>query len=296
MDIGFIGAGKVGTSLGKLFAQGGLHVAGYFSRHADSAKRASDFTGSNCYTSLASLLDASDALFLTVPDGQILSVYQQLREFDLAGKHIVHCSGSLSVAETFPGVTEAGAVGLSIHPLFPVASATESWEPLRSAWFTLEGDDEAALSQWQDTLAGLGLKTQTISGASKARYHAACVFSSNLMCALVAESVDLLSTCGFNPEDALSALKPLIQSNVDNILERGPVQALTGPVERADDATVAKNAAALPSPAEQLLYAFASSRLVDVAEAKHPERDYSHLQDQIRLIINNSLDERNCNG
>lgn len=33
MKIGFIGAGKVGFSLGMFFVQGGISVTGYYSRH-----------------------------------------------------------------------------------------------------------------------------------------------------------------------------------------------------------------------------------------------------------------------
>ena len=36
MQIGFIGAGKVGFSLGRYFAENGLTVSGYYSRDSQS--------------------------------------------------------------------------------------------------------------------------------------------------------------------------------------------------------------------------------------------------------------------
>jgi predicted dinucleotide-binding enzyme len=45
MKIGFIGAGKVGFSLGKYFCEHGLDVIGYFSRNPQSALQAAEFTG-----------------------------------------------------------------------------------------------------------------------------------------------------------------------------------------------------------------------------------------------------------
>ena len=42
--IGFIGAGKVGVSLGKFFREGGLTVTGYYNRHREAAQAAADFT------------------------------------------------------------------------------------------------------------------------------------------------------------------------------------------------------------------------------------------------------------
>ena len=43
MRIGFIGAGKVGVSLGKFFREGGLPVSGYYNRHREAAQAAADF-------------------------------------------------------------------------------------------------------------------------------------------------------------------------------------------------------------------------------------------------------------
>ena len=81
--IGFVGAGKVGFSMGKFFALGGLNVSGYFSRSVQSAREAADFTGSSCFESLGELVAASDAVFITVPDGAITRVYEQLCAYDL---------------------------------------------------------------------------------------------------------------------------------------------------------------------------------------------------------------------
>ncbi len=51
MKIGFIGAGKVGVSLGKYFAENRLEVSGYFSRSESSAREAAVFTGSELFLS-----------------------------------------------------------------------------------------------------------------------------------------------------------------------------------------------------------------------------------------------------
>ena len=53
MKIGFIGAGKVGFSLGRFFVQGGIPVTGYYSRHRESAVEAAAFTGTEQYDTAA---------------------------------------------------------------------------------------------------------------------------------------------------------------------------------------------------------------------------------------------------
>ena len=44
MKIGFIGAGKVGFSLGKYFAEKGMELSGYYSKNPASSKAAAEFT------------------------------------------------------------------------------------------------------------------------------------------------------------------------------------------------------------------------------------------------------------
>ena len=44
MNIGFIGAGKVGVSLGKYLTERGMTVTGYYSKSRSSASMAAEFT------------------------------------------------------------------------------------------------------------------------------------------------------------------------------------------------------------------------------------------------------------
>ena len=78
MKIGFIGAGRVGFTLGKYFCEHGVEVAGYYSRNIQSAKEAAEFTHSRVYDVPAKLLEACDILFLTVPDGIIPQIYREI--------------------------------------------------------------------------------------------------------------------------------------------------------------------------------------------------------------------------
>ena len=278
--IGFVGAGKVGFSLGKFFAEGGLPIAGYYSRSVESAHEAAAFTGSSCFESLAELVAASDAIFITVPDGAISGVYQNLRAYDLTGKQLCHCSGSLAAAEVFPGLEETGATGYSLHPLFPVSSKTGSYRELPGAFFCIEGD-EAHLAEWKQRLEALGPQVQVIPGSAKKRYHAACAISSNLVCALVQQSLDMLVACGFDERSALGAITPLVRANMEHIIEHGPAGALTGPIERNDATTVASHLQCFDAPEERELYRYASLKLVEVAQKKHSESDYTNMRETL---------------
>ncbi|MBQ9809256.1 MAG: DUF2520 domain-containing protein [Ruminococcus sp.] len=279
MEIGFIGAGKVGFSLGKYFTEHGVAVKGYYSRDPESARAAAEFTGTSLFTSTEELLAACDTIFITVPDGAIKEVYLGLDRSALSGKTLCHCSGAMSSEDAFPRLAAAGGRSCSVHPLFPVNSKYQSYKELGTSFFCLEGD---AAPDMQELMSSLGNPTRMITAESKAKYHAACVVSSNLVCALAAESISLLKDCGFSAEEGLTALAPMVMSNIRKVLEVGPAEALTGPVERNDISTVRKHLKCIPEGNGREMYRAVTRRLIAVAEERHPDSDYSEMKKIIK--------------
>lgn len=277
--IGFIGAGKVGFTLGKFFRSKGIRVTGYYSKHAESANEAATFTDSTFFEELKDIVSESDALFLTVPDGEIAGVFNRIKDFDIQGKYICHCSGALSSDVAFEGIRSTGASGYSIHPLFPISSKYDCYEELSDAFFCIEGDS-SGIEIFDSLLKQMGLKVRRIAGEDKIKYHSACVFASNLVCGVIAESLKQLGECGFAEDEALQAVKPLIESNIKHILDVGPVEALTGPVERADVTTIGKHMDVLEGQSLDM-YKVLSRRIVDCARRKNPGREYKKLEDML---------------
>lgn len=256
-------------------------MSGYYSRNPNSAKEAATFTNSRYYERLELLVDESDAIFITVPDQAIRSVYDQICQMKIRNKFICHCSGALSSKDAFFGIQQTGAHGVSIHPLFPVSSKYDSYRELTGAFFCIEGD-EAAILSFQPLLEKLGVQVQKISPEVKTRYHAACVMSSNFMCALMQKSVELLESCGFTQELAIKALAPLMRSNLHHLLETNPTTALTGPVERCDVGTVKKHLKELTHTQERQLYCLLSQTLVTIAQQKNPKVDYTAMLEVLK--------------
>ena len=64
MQISFIGAGKVGVSLGKYFISKGRKVGGYYSLSPKSAAWAANFTNTKQYQSIEEIISSSDMIFL----------------------------------------------------------------------------------------------------------------------------------------------------------------------------------------------------------------------------------------
>lgn len=276
MHTGIIGAGKVGCSLGKYFVLHGLSLSGFFDADNNAARTAADFAGTDSLEKLEDLVSKSDALFLTVPDGLITTVWEQIRELPIEGKYIYHCSGALSAADAFPGIADSGAFGYSVHPLFAVSDKYNSYKELSHAYFVIEGDEKH-----REEIAGifnnLGNEVRYIAAKDKVKYHCAAAVCSNHVVALIQESLDLMQECGFDEESALKALAPIMLGNMQHIAERGTVNSLTGPVERADVKTVEKHLNCLDEK-QQMLYRLLSEVLISIGEKKNPGRDYGRLK------------------
>lgn len=292
MRIGFIGAGKVGFTFGKYLrenaacaegAAGGvkLEVGGYYSAHRDSAREAAEFTDTRVYDSAQELAECNDVLFLTVPDGQIEPVWEEIKALDIRGKIICHASGAMT-SKIFSGITEAGAFGYSIHPMYAISSKYESYRKLGEAFFTVEGDGGHA-DAIKAVMETLGIRCVVISDENKAKYHCASVFASNLVTGLLAAAEGLLTDCGFDEVQAHEALLPLFLGNAESAARLGVTDSLTGPVERGDAGTVAKHLAVLAGD-ELSAYRAVSKCLLPVAGRKHPDRDYTDLLNELNGI------------
>ena len=275
MTVGFIGAGKVGFSLGKYLKENGATISGYYSRNPESAYEASRFTDSAEFDSIGELSSNSDILFITVPDDTIKIIWDQLRELDIKDKIICHCSGSLS-SEIFKDIEQKGAFGYSLHPLFAIDSKSESYKKLHTALFTIEGDNKH-IGFLKGLIEKMGNKVHIINKEQKTKYHAASVYLSNLVTALANVGVTLLEECGFNEEFTKNVLNTLFINNCVSTAHYGPIQALTGPVERNDILTVKKHIECLDEKYKSL-YTLLSGEIVEMAKIKHNNYDYSEME------------------
>lgn len=269
MNIGFIGAGKVGFSLGKYLAQDNT-IIGYASRSFDSAREAASFTGSNAFGSSIDLCNACELVFFTVPDGAIKQTWDELISQNgardaLVDTCIAHCSGALS-SEVFDRAAEFHVFPYSIHPLFAIPSKTESYKELKNAFFTIEGNSEK-IDEMVELFRRLGNPTQIISAPDKTRYHAAAALASNHVVALYRRACEELMRCGFTLEGAEAALAPLFLGNAQHVAQDGAIASLTGPAERGDLATIEKHINTLDGSTREV-YTILNDTLLELAKEK----------------------------
>ena len=280
MKAGFIGAGKVGFSLGKYFVENGITVTGYYSRSEQSAKSAADFTNTKTYKNIENILSDSDTLFITVPDGAISEIWDYMQNLDIKNKNICHCNGSISSTVFFNGETR-GAFVYSVHPLYAISDKFNSWKELKNAYFTIEGS-QGHIDEIKEVLSSIGNKAVVISDENKPLYHCGAAVVSNLVTSLFSVGADMLCRCGFKKEDAQKALMPLFIGNAEALEKNGPITSLTGPVERNDISTVKKHLDALSYNSDfKMLYTLLTEQLIDIANEKHRQRDYTQMTEVI---------------
>ncbi len=274
MRIGFLGAGKVGCSLGRYFSQ--IHeLVGYTSKSFSSAEEAARLTGSDTFNSAAELFSCCDALFITTPDSKIEAAWASLKSAvresgrSLEGKIVCHCSGAMPSTV----LTEAAALGVSaysVHPLFAISSKNVSAVELSKAFFAIEGSTDH-INAVTNLVAELGNPYQVINTEEKARYHAAAVLASNQVVALYRLACNELCRCGFDSDSAEKALAPLFLGNAQHIAHDGTVAALTGPAERGDFATIEKHLACLDGQTREV-YGLLNDTLLQIAAEKHSKK------------------------
>ena len=157
---------------------------------------------------------------------------------------IVHTSGALGL-----DVLEAlrpNAVG-SFHPLQPFP-APRPPSAFRDITVAIDASTPALRRQLNALARRLGAVPRRVEDAQRARYHAAAVFASAFVTAVVAQAVRTLQGIGWSEKESLAALLPLIDGSLQNIRRRGPVKALTGPLRRGDAETVARHLEAVDNP------------------------------------------------
>lgn len=252
-NIGFIGAGTVGTALAVRLSEKGYPVMAVASRTPASAERlASLVNGCKVHHSGQAVADVAEMVFITTPDDAIAQVAAEVQWH--SAQSIVHCSGAESLDILEPA-TNAGAQAGAFHPLQTLASVAYAIENIPGSTFALEAE-EPLMSTLKEMVGALGGRWIELGPGDKVLYHAAAVMACNYLVTLVNLATDLWQTFGVPTSEATRALLPLLQGSVNNLGNVGLPNCLTGPIARGDLGTIRKHLTALESRAPGVLAAY----------------------------------------
>jgi predicted short-subunit dehydrogenase-like oxidoreductase (DUF2520 family) len=214
--VAVVGAGRLGTALVRALAEAGLEVAGPLGHGADG--------------------DRADAVLVCVPDGQIARAAARVAPGRLVG----HCSGATPLSALAPHES------FSLHPLMTVSGPDT---PFQGAGSAVAGATPRALAAAVALARALGMRPVEVAEEDRVAYHAAASLASNFLVALEAAAERLAATASVDRE----LLAPLVRATVENWALVGPERALTGPIARGDEDTVARQRAAVADRTPELL-------------------------------------------
>jgi predicted short-subunit dehydrogenase-like oxidoreductase (DUF2520 family) len=211
----------LGSALSEALAHGRYEIIGPLGRGADGAD--------------------ADIVLLCVPDTQIANAARLIPPS--AGRLLGHCSGATGLDPLAPHER------FSLHPLMTVADGGAQFAGAGAA---IAGSTPRALELAAELAGALGMHPVEVADRDRAAYHAAASMASNFLITLEAAAERMARTTGVDRE----LLVPLVRATIENWATLGPQTALTGPVARGDEETVALQRAALEERAPDLLPLF----------------------------------------
>ncbi len=229
-SIAVVGAGRLGTALAAALRAAGLSVSGPLGR--------------------AHALEGATLVLLCVPDGEIAAAAAAVA----AGPLVGHCSGATTLEPL------DGHEALGLHPLMTVPAGSPP-EVFRGASAAVDGSTPRALAAAEELARRLGMRPMRVAPEDRAAYHAAASIASNFVVTLEAAAERLAATAGVDR----AALAPLVRAAVETWAELGPERALTGPIARGDEGTVARQREAVLARTPELAPLF--DALVDATRA-----------------------------
>lgn len=261
------GCGRMAQALGRLLAERGAPIAAIAGRDPVRTRAAARFLGRGDAITIQQLPARARRIVIAVPDRAIEDVALKLAASGMQDGIAIHTSGARGT-EPLAALISRGVSGGTLHPLQTVANPAQGVAALPGSAFAVAG--QAAAREWAlEIVVLLDGQVLAIPDGGRPLYHAAAVMAGNYIVTILDAAASLLSEAGVDRSDALRALAPLARTSLANAVNEGPIEALTGPIERGDAATVAAHLSAMASKpgleSIEQLYRAAGLHTVDLA-------------------------------
>ncbi len=285
-NIAIIGAGKVGSVIGRILVEHGEKVVSVVSRTRKSAQIAGKFLRCrNVSDSLAAIPSTTDLIYIATPHAVVEEVAAGLAgvtHLRFKRLSVCHASGMLT-ARVLEPLDRKGATVFSFHPLqtFPRDfSARQILPTARGIYYAVDGSP-IAVKRARSLARKLGGHVIEINPELRVFYHAACVVASNHLTTLLSVLEVMSERFGDRRQGFLEAFKPIIMATLRNAEKASPAASLSGPIARGGVETVAQHFAAVKEFSPELLPYFGTLTLETVTLA---ERKGSLTEESARAL------------
>jgi len=221
LRVAIVGRGRLGTALARALWQRGVDDPRPLGRNADR--------------------EGFDVVVLCVPDSEIEAAAATVAPGTIVG----HCSGATGLDVL------AGHEGFSLHPLMTF-TREDGAERFAGAGAAIAANTPRALELARALAQRLQMRVFELADSDRVAYHAAASIASNFLVTLEAAAERLALDAGADRD----VLVPLVRATVENWARLGPERALTGPVARGDERTIAAQRAVIADRAPDLVPMF----------------------------------------
>lgn len=233
--LSIIGCGKVGKTLGFLFAKSNtFKIQDILSTSFENALSGKNFIGQGSPICDYSQLTPTSHLLLGAQDENLAQIIDHLNNNDsiFANTIIFHCSGALT-SEILQPLKNKGITIASVHPFKSFSHPEDDIYRFHGTYCTVEGDTLACQSLTH-AFKNIGANVVNIKSENKTLVHIATIFTSNYFVTLIESALQLLEQGGIDKKLALEMIEPLLLGTYESVKKLGTVRALTGPIARGD--------------------------------------------------------------
>ena len=236
LEVGVVGAGRVGAVLGAALARAGHKVVAASAVSDASRARAAALLPGIPLLPVEEVVARAELLLLTVPDDALTDLVAGLTATHSwqAGQIVVHTSGRYGV-KVFEPAAGHHIIGLALHPAMTFTGTAMDLTRLTDCCFGITAP-EVLRPVAEALVVEMGAEPVWIAEEQRERYHAGLAHGANHLVTLVAQAMQVLGSAGV--EHPHRVIAPLLNAALDNALRLGDA-ALTGPVARGDAGTVA---------------------------------------------------------
>ena len=226
MRLGILGGGRAAWAYGSAWARVGWPLAGVWLR-PESQSQLPELLGTPRRT-IDELAESSELILVAVSDRAVPEVMARIPS---TAALIFHASGAL------PSPPD----GFSLHPLKSLAPVGENSD-LENTLLVFEGKHRKTARL---LAAAIGARFAEVTAEQKPLYHAAAVFGSNYVAAMLDIAEALINRAGVS--DARDDLALLARSGIANWSDHSDSRRFTGPAIRGDRDTMQGHLAAIES-------------------------------------------------
>jgi predicted short-subunit dehydrogenase-like oxidoreductase (DUF2520 family) len=258
--IAIVGAGRVGSALGRRLYEKCWRIGPVITRSMRSAREARRRIGSGTpQAGLSKAVFVADVILISTPDRAIGDIAAELARLGESSpsvarraakrprgqtwqdKVVLHTSGALASDVLRPLALRGAATG-SLHPLQTFSGRTL---PLLAGSVCVIEGSASALPMARRVSRDLGCIAVVLPPRNKAAYHAGAALAAGHVLAVFEAAVRMLIEAGFPRKRAIAALLPLTRQTLLNYERVGPRAAWTGPLARGDFGVIERHLEAL---------------------------------------------------